>query len=88
MEQLKASLDSQLGTALCEAEDTGEMFWLREQNDLDILVEFRPDMKVGHHTAYRDAVSLFAGEIAVDAMMRELTRERDELNGKYTDEVE
>ena len=39
-----------------------------------------PDMKAGHHTAYRDAVSLFAGEITADAMMRELTRERDDLN--------
>ena len=53
---------------------------LREQRDLDMLVEFRQDMEVGHHTAYRDAVSLFAGEIAVDAMMRELARERDDLN--------
>ena len=30
MEQIKASLDSQLGTALCEAEDAEEMFWLRK----------------------------------------------------------
>ena len=33
MEQLKASLDSQLGTAFCEAEDTEEMFWLRKSDD-------------------------------------------------------
>lgn len=53
---------------------------LREQRDLDMLSELRQDMKVGHHTAYRDAVSLFAGEIAADTMMRELTREQDDLN--------
>ena len=28
MAQRKASLDSQLGTALCEAEDTEKRFWL------------------------------------------------------------
>ena len=33
MEQRKASLDSQLGTARCEAEDTEELFWLRESDD-------------------------------------------------------
>lgn len=53
---------------------------LREQNNFDTLVDFRQDMEVGHHTAYRDAVFLFAGEIAVDIMMQKLTHERDNLN--------
>ena len=53
---------------------------LRSDSHLELLKQYHPDMKVGHHTAYRAAVSLFSGETDRKAMFAALENEQDDLN--------
>ncbi|MDE6032196.1 MAG: tetratricopeptide repeat protein [Oscillospiraceae bacterium] len=53
---------------------------LRSDNNLDLLKLYRVDMNVGHHTAYRTAVSLFARETDAAAVFDILDNQRDDLN--------
>jgi len=46
----------------------------------DLLVEVKPDMQVGHHTAYLRALDLFRGTISVKKLRREAEEERNDLN--------
>lgn len=52
----------------------------RSGSHLELLKHYRTDMKVGHHTAYQTAVSLFAGETDIRAVFDALESERDDLN--------
>ena len=53
---------------------------LRANTTPALLSEFHSDMKVGHHTAYCFAVSVFAGELDVDSALAQLEDEKDDLN--------
>ena len=53
---------------------------LRAGGELEFLKYYRPDMEVGHHTAYRLVVRVLAGEITQDAATEELKAEKDVLN--------
>ena len=53
---------------------------LRAGGELTFLKYYRPDMEVGHHTAYRLVVKVLAGEITYDAAIGELKTEKDVLN--------
>ena len=53
---------------------------LRQGQMSTLLREYRPDMQVGHHTAYRDAVALFAGKTTAEAAAEKWAGEKDSLN--------
>lgn len=53
---------------------------LRAGSYLELLKYYRPDMKVGHHTAYQMAVALFARQIEVSDVFCKLESEEDDLN--------
>lgn len=53
---------------------------LRSGSNSELLKHYRADMKVGHHTAYKTAVSLFAGETDIKTVFDALESERDDLN--------
>ena len=46
----------------------------------ELLELYEPDMEVGHHTAYRLAVSVFCGESAPDKVLQDMESEPDDLN--------
>lgn len=46
----------------------------------ELLKHYRADMRVGHHTAYQTAVSLFTGKTDVVAVLDILKCEQDDLN--------
>lgn len=52
----------------------------RSDSHSEFIKDYREDMKVGHHTAYQTAVSLFTGESDVIAVYDTLEREQDDLN--------
>ncbi len=45
----------------------------------ELLQYYRKDMNVGHHTAYRFAVSLAVGEISLDEALEQLKAEKSDL---------
>ena len=53
---------------------------LRRGSRSELLERYHPDMKAGHHTAYRAAVSLFAGETDIGSALEAAENEHDELN--------
>jgi tetratricopeptide (TPR) repeat protein len=53
----KASLESQMGLAECEVQDTEEMYWLRQNDDLQSRLELGSDLVAQYR--YRDAVTVW-----------------------------
>jgi|GEM_PF-1273261 len=46
----------------------------------DLLGEVKPDVQVGHHTAYLRALDLFRGKVSEKDLRREAEEERSDLN--------
>ena len=45
-----------------------------------LLGEVRPDMNVGHHTAYRKSMGVFLGEETADVLREETIEDKNDLN--------
>lgn len=71
MEEIKyASIQSQLGDATCEVEDTEEMFWLRESDDYQSCVRLG-NILAGQYR-FKEAVSAYEKALLIrqnDAML-------------------
>lgn len=52
-----ASIESQLGEAVCEIEDTEEMFWLKESDDYDSLVSY--GNKLAQQYRFKEAIDAY-----------------------------
>ena len=60
---IKASRDSQLGTAVCAAEDTEEMFWLRQSDDAQSRIALGSRLAAQYR--FRDAEKAFESALAI-----------------------
>ena len=68
-----ASMDSQLGYAECEVEDTEEMFWLRELDDYQSMVSLGNAL-VGQYR-FQDAIEVYEKASRIKAL-REFSMKR------------
>jgi tetratricopeptide (TPR) repeat protein len=70
---------------LCDGEmGIAAIYWqslsaYRNKGEMLLLKEYRDNMDVGHHTAYRYAVRVFLGTVSVDEAMRTIKDEKDGL---------
>lgn len=82
----KSAAESFVKVFPCEDEMAiAVMYWnalccVRSNSSDELISTYNNDMKVGHHTAYRDVVEMFAGKVSSDDILNKAMNDINDLN--------